>query len=101
MSKRMIPADREKAILEAAISVAQKRSFSSMRLIDIAAAAECSNALVVMYFGTMTKMRRRVMRAAIDRKILPIIANGFAMGDPTAKKADDALIKKAMASLTN
>ena len=100
MSKRMIPADRKACILEAAITAAQKQSFSGLRLHHIATAADCSNALVVSYFGTMTKMRRAVMRAAITRQILPIIANGVATGDPTALKVDKALRTKAMATLT-
>ncbi len=101
MSKRMLPAEREAAILEAAISVAQTVGFSRMRLTEIAAQGKCSTALVVTYFGTMTKMRRKVMRAAIKRELLGIIANGVANGDPTACKADEGLQKKALASLTS
>lgn len=100
MSKRMIPADRKASILEAAIEAANTHTFSGLRLHHIATGAECSNALVVSYFSTMTQLRRAVMRAAIKREMLPIIANGVATGDPTAKKADPALIKKAMASLS-
>lgn len=100
MSKRMIPADRKASILEAAISAAQKQSFSGLRLHHIATAADCSNALVVSHFGTMTKMRRAVMRAAISRELLPIIAQGVAMSDPAAIKAPKELKDKALASLS-
>lgn len=100
MSKRMIPADRKASILEAAIDAAKKQTFSGLRLHHIATAADCSNALVVSHFGTMTKMRRAVMRAAIQREILPLIAQGVATGDPTATKANKALKDKALASLS-
>jgi AcrR family transcriptional regulator len=100
MSKRMIPADRKASILEAAVTAAQKQTFSGLRLHHIATAADCSNALVVSHFGTMTKMRRAVMRAAIQREILPLIAQGVATGDPTATKANKVLKDKALASLS-
>ncbi len=100
MSKRMIPADRKASILEAAIVAAQQQSFTGMRMQHVSAAAECSNALVVSYFGTMTQLRRAVMRAAIKRELLPIIANGVATKDPVALRADPALQKKACATLT-
>jgi len=96
----MTPTARKAAILEAAILAAQANSFSGMRMQHVYTLAECSNALVVSYYGTMPQLRRAVMRAAIKREILPIIANGVAMRDPNALKADMALQKKAMATLT-
>lgn len=99
MSKRMTPADRKASILEAAIVAANKQSFSGLRLHHIATEADCSNASVVAYFGTMNKMRRAVMRAAISRTILPIIANGIAMRDRDALKAPPELQKQALATL--
>lgn len=99
MSKRMTPADRKASILEAAIVAASKQSFAGLRLHHIATEADCSNASVVAYFGTMTKMRRAVMRAAITRDILPIIANGIAMRDPLAMKLTREYREKALATL--
>lgn len=97
---RMTPTDRKESILEAAIKAAQANGFAALRLAHVAAAADCSNALVVSHFATMVQLRRSVMRAAIKRKLLPIIANGVATQDPTALKADPALKKEALASLT-
>lgn len=100
MSKRMVPADRKAAILDAAVGAAQKHTFAGLRLHHIATAAGCSNALVVSHFGTMTKLRRAVMRQAIARELLPIIANGIATQDPTATRADRDLKKRALATLS-
>lgn len=96
---RMTPTDRKAAILEAAIGAAHKHGFAQLRLAHIADAAQCSNALVVSHYGTMPQMRRAVMRAAVKREILPIIAAGVAMRDPVAIKAPSDLQRKALDSL--
>lgn len=101
MSKRMSPGDRKASILEAAIEAAKQHTFSGMRLHHVATAAECSNALVVSYYSTMPQVRRAVMRAAIKRGLLDIIANGVVTRDPTALKADEGLKTRALASLSN
>lgn len=97
---RMNPVDRKADILASAVKAATEHGFAHLRLTHIAAAAECSNALVVSHFGTMVQMRRAVMRAAIKEQILPIIAEGVAMRDPSATKISDDLKRKALASLT-
>lgn len=96
---RMTPTDRKAAILEAAINVAQQKGFALFRLHHIAEAAECSNALVISHFSTMTQVKRAVMRAAIKREILSIIASGIVNAEPAAIKADPDLKRKALASL--
>ncbi len=101
MSKRMTPTDRNAAILESAIVAAQAHGFSNVRLIHIAEQAKCSTALVISHYSTMPQMRRAIMRAAIKRGLLGIIANGLATKDPTALKAPEELRKKAAKSLAN
>lgn len=98
--KRMKPKDRSAAILDAAITVTTRAGINGMRLQLVADEAECSTALVMIYYSTMTKLRRAVMRAAISRELLPVIANGVVNQDPTALKADPVLRRKALASLT-
>lgn len=97
---RMTPADRKADILASAVKAAETHGFAQLRLHHIATAAGCSNALVVAHFKTMIQMRRAVMRTAIKDEILPIIASGVAIADPTAKKAPDDLKIKALATLT-
>jgi hypothetical protein len=65
----------------------------------IAADAGCSSALISFYFGTMVQLRRHIMRAAIQRQNLPIIAQGLAVGDPHARRAPEALKQAAIASI--
>lgn len=96
---RMTPANRTAAVLDSAIKAAEQHTFAGMRLAHVAALSECSNATVLTYYSTMTKLRRAVMRAAISRRLLPLIAQGIAIGDPTALKVSDDLRRAACASL--
>ncbi len=97
----MEPACRKESILDAALKAANKHGFAAMRQKDIAVMAKCGYGTVTLYFNTMTQMRRAVMRAAIKREDLAVIAQGIACGDPDAKKATPELKAKAIASLSN
>lgn len=96
---RMAPAAREAQLLDVAVELARKNGFANLRMLHISKHAECSNATVVAYFGTMIKMKRAVMRAAIKRRVLPIVAEGVAMRDTVAMKAPTELQREALATL--
>ncbi len=97
---RLKPDDRKKQILRAALVVASREGgWSKMTRQTVAAEAECAEALVSRYFGTMIEFKRTVMRAAVVNQVLPIVAQGLATGDKHAQKADDALKIKALATL--
>lgn len=98
--KRLLPDDRKKQILDAAIKVAGQPGGWSMLTRDaVARRADCADALVSKYFGTMPTFRRTIMRAAIIRADLSVIAQGLAMSDPHAQKATPALKVQALATL--
>lgn len=99
MKTRMKPADRKEAILAAAVATASKIGFANLRLRTVAEAAECNHSLVISHFATMIQLRRAVMRYAIKTEVLPIIAQGIAIGDPTAVKVSPTLRKAALATL--
>lgn len=68
------------------------------------AIAECcgvSCGTISRYFGTMTNMRRTLMRQAVTRGVVPIIAQGLAAGDQHARAADQALKSQALEYLAN
>lgn len=100
MSKRMLPADRKASILEAALSAATKHGYTGFRLVDVAAHAGCSTGSVMAYYKTMAQVKRDVMRAAISRKVLPIIATGIAVKDPYCRKIAPELRARALATLS-
>lgn len=99
MTKRMKPEERKADILEAALRASHKHGFATVRLQDIATEAECGYGTVSLYFNTMTQMRRAVVRAAIKREDLSIIAQALGIGDATARRAPIELKEKAVQTL--
>ena len=54
-------------------------------------AASVSNGLVVARLGTKQEMLRAVMRRAVLRGVVPVVAEGLAVGDKHECRAGDAL----------
>jgi AcrR family transcriptional regulator len=96
---RLKPTDRKAQILEAAVQLSAAQGYSHVTREGIATAAECAPGLVSNYFGTMTNLRRDIMRAAIRQRNLTIIAQGLAAKDAHACKAPDELKKAALETL--
>jgi AcrR family transcriptional regulator len=96
---RQNPKDRKASILDAAIRMSRHYGYIEVTRADIAHAAECSEALVSSYFGTMTQVRRAVVRAAIQHRDLVIIAQALVAKDAQAMKAPEELRKAAVATL--
>lgn len=93
---------RMKQILDAALALACKgRSYTSLSRDEIARAAGIpSSSLIQYHFGTMPDFQRDIMREAIRRECLPVIAQGLAVGDKRCKKLDPELKAKALQALT-
>jgi AcrR family transcriptional regulator len=98
---RLDPKERKSQLLDVALLHAQNKGLNGLRRDAIAADAGVSDGLVSRYFNTMKQLRRAVMRAAINRQILPIIAEGIALRDPDALKAPEELRTKALATLAS
>lgn len=98
--KRLQPDDRKQQILTAAIRVAARPGgWSKLTRDAVAKEAGCADGLVSKYFGTMLTFRRTIMRAAIVRADLSVIAQGIASGDKYAQKADPELKARALNTL--
>ena len=78
-------------VLTAALSVAEVKGYARMTRECIAVAAAVSPALVSLRLGTMVELRRAVMRAAVKRRNIAVVAQGLAAGDPHAQRADASL----------
>jgi hypothetical protein len=96
---RVNPDLRKDQILKIAIAVARKYGCHKTTRDEIAHRAGVSMGLVSHYFGTMKKLRRTIMRAAIVNEELEIIAKGLANNDPYARKASDDLKQRAVSTL--
>lgn len=97
--QRKPPKQRTAELLEAALEVAQAQGFSKMTRQAIAEKVGVTPGLVTHRFSTMQELRRLVMRQAVKREILPIIAEGLALRDAHAMKAPDSLKRKALRTL--
>lgn len=101
MAKRLKPDDRKGQIMDAALKVASlPGGWAKLTREAVAREAGCTDGLVSKYYGTMITFRRSIMRAAINQENLQVLAQGVAAGDPYAKKADPALITRALQTLT-
>jgi len=98
-NKRMLPNDRRAEILVAALNVAERTGFNQLTREQVAIKAGCAESLVSVYFGTMIKLKRDIMRVAVRQRNLTVIAQGLAVGDKHAKKADKSLQSESLQSL--
>lgn len=99
MNRRLQPDDRKAQLLDGALKLAAERGLASLTRDAIAEYAGVSPALVSFYLGTMTELRRTVMRAAIKREVLPIVAEGLVTRDKQAGKASEDLKRRALDSV--
>ena len=99
MAQRLTPTARKAEILDAALVVAARSGYDRMTRDDIAAQAKTSCGLVSHHLGTMPQLRRAVMRAAVTRGVLAVVARGLAVKDPQALKAPDTIKRQAAALL--
>lgn len=96
---RLPKGERRAEILQAALDLAVTKGVDKVTQADVAKRVGVTHTLVIHYFGTVTQLRRDVMRAAVKDRIVPIVARGIALRDPHALKADDALRALAAAHL--
>jgi DNA-binding transcriptional regulator YbjK len=98
---RANPELRRAQILGIAVEQAKTVGYHKITRDSVAEGAGVSMGLVTRYFGTMQKLRRAVMRAAIARRIPEIVAQGLGTCDPLARKAPADLKARAAGLLAN
>lgn len=96
---RLKPRDRKRQILDGAVNLAAQIGYMNLTREGLAVSLQVSPALVSHYLGTMTQLRRHVMRAAVQRQALSIIAQGLALKDKQAQRAPEELRRRALAAI--
>jgi len=91
MAERLDPKDRTRQLLDAALALAARDGWANLTRDGIAVAAGVSFALVTQRLGTMDQIRRSVMRLAVQRRVVAVVAEGLARKDKHAARADEAL----------
>lgn len=97
---RAIPELRREQLLDVAFNHAVEVGFFNIARGAIAEAAGVSPALVNKHLGTLPKLKRAIMREAIRRESVALIAQGLAGGDAHAKKAPPELKERAIRHLS-
>ena len=90
---------RKEQILSAALKLAESIGYTHVSRDKVAALIECAPGTITHSFGTMPQFRRALMRYAIAKGSLVVLAQGLAAKDTHAQKAPIDLRKKALASL--
>jgi len=94
-TSRLPPKERAQQLLAAAVEEARVNGFGNLGRNAIARRAGVSGPLVGKRLGEMAEIRKQVMREAIRGELLTVVAQGLAVGDPTARRAPPALRKRA------
>ena len=98
---RLDPAIRKDQIIAAAVKLAQRDGYDNVRREGVARAAGVAPGLVSKYWGTMNQLRRAIMREAVNKENLIVLAQGLARKDTHAVRAPQELKDRAIASLAS
>jgi AcrR family transcriptional regulator len=82
---------RREQILDAALVLAIDKGYDRITRDGVATKAEVSQGLVNMYFGDMDGLRSALMKYAVSRGNLKVVAQGLIGGHPEALKAPQSL----------
>lgn len=99
MAKHKLPAERIAQLVTIALSIAEKSGLQAVTRERVASESGVSEGLVSYHLGTMKELRRKLIREAITRPSLKVLAQALASGDRHAQKAPEDLKRKALASL--
>lgn len=91
--------DRKTELLDAALRLAKTKGYTKVTREAIAAVVGCVPATVTNHLGTTPNMKRGIMRAAVSRGVVEVVAQGLADGNPHAKKASHDLKQRAVEHL--
>lgn len=91
--------NRNRAVLDAAIAMAQERGFASITRDGVAERAQVAAGSVNNAYGNMDGLRDAVMAAAVEQRLVDIVGQGLAAGHPAARNAPDDLKRDALAKL--
>lgn len=91
--------DRKTALMEVALHLSKTKGYTKVTREAIAAVVGCVPATVTNHLGTTPNMKRGIMRAAVAKGVVEVVAQGLADGNPHAKKAPPELKRLAVRHL--
>ena len=99
MSKRAKPEIRKDEILTAAIPLAEEHGFANVTRNMIADSLGVAPTTVQYHFGTMTTLRKEIVRRAVKSGNLSVIAQAVAAKHTAVQKIEPELKQAALAAL--
>ena len=99
MSKRMTTDARSDQILACAVQLAADKGLYAVTREDVAKAAGISTGRVSGCFGTMSKLRRSIVKSAVRDENLSVLAAAIAARDAGVAKIPADLRMRALSSL--
>lgn len=97
--KRLKPAIRKEEVLAAALVLAAEHGYTAISRNAIAEQTGIGGSAIQYHFKTMAQLRTELMRYAVKHRHPRVVAQGLAVRDRHALKADDDLKRQAMASV--
>lgn len=97
--KRQKPEVRKEAIVDVALLLAAETHYTQVQRKQIADVLGVTPPALTYHFGTMQQLRHAIMRAAIAKEDLGVIAQGLVAQDEHARKAPEALRRRAVESV--
>ena len=98
---RMKPAVRKQQILDAAIQLALQKGYRNISRQEVAIASKSASGLIGRYFKTVAGLKRSIVEAAIEREILPILAENLSIKGEETRSLSPELKEKVILYLTN
>lgn len=96
-NKRFRPEVRKEIIIDAALALCVNgQTYQTISGEQVAEAIQVRRPTINHHFGTIGKMRKEVLRAALKRENLRVIAQGMAAGDVLLKDITPELYKRVM-----
>ena len=98
---RMDPFNRKEQILQTAIQISLEKGYRQLTRRAVANRMHCASSLINHYYEDIDNLRAAVLRAAIEKEIIPIVAENFAMKGTETIGLSPTLVEKVVHYLTN
>lgn len=98
---RMNPAARKEQILNTAINLSIEKGYRRLTRQAIANRMQCACALINHYFHDIENLRNTVLLTAIQKEIVPILAENYAAWGEETSDLPALLKEKVIRYLTN
>lgn len=100
MRSRKSPVERKIEILTSAIDLSKEVGYSHITRDDVAKRAGVSYGLINHYFKSIDRLRKLVLKTAIDEEMVEIIAQGMVRKDPLAKRITSKMKERVILYLS-